>query len=67
MTEVLERQVDEFNSIPERKVLCEVITTTREIKVITELPDVSKRISILIFMTMIYLSTLRVKKGVITK
>jgi HSP20 family molecular chaperone IbpA len=42
MTEVLERQVDETNSIPERKVLCEVITTTREIKVITELPDVSK-------------------------
>jgi hypothetical protein len=33
MTEVLERKVDEFNSIPERKVLCEVITTTREIKV----------------------------------
>ena len=42
MTEVLERQVDESNSIPERKVLCEVITTTREIKVITELPDVSE-------------------------
>lgn len=42
MTEVLERQVDESNSIPERKVFCEVITTAKEIKVITELPDVSE-------------------------
>lgn len=42
MTEELERQVDISNSILERKVLCEVITTTREIKVITELPDVSE-------------------------
>lgn len=42
MTEELERQVDESNSIPERKILCEVITTTREIKVITELLDVSE-------------------------
>jgi HSP20 family molecular chaperone IbpA len=42
MTEELERQVDESNSIPERKVLCEVITTNREIKVINELPDVSE-------------------------
>ena len=41
-TEVLERQVDESNSIPERKVFCEVITTAKEIKVITELPDVSE-------------------------
>lgn len=43
MTEELERQVDISNSILERKVLCEVITTTREIKVITELPDVSEK------------------------
>lgn len=42
MTEELERQVDISNSILERKVLCEVITTTRKIKVITELPDVSE-------------------------
>ena len=40
MTE-LERQVDKYNSILERKVLCEVIITAKEIKVITELPDVS--------------------------
>lgn len=42
MTEELERQVDKSNSFLDRKVLCEVITTTREIKVITELPDVSE-------------------------
>lgn len=42
MTEELERQVNKSNSILERKVLCEVITTTKEIKVITELPDVSE-------------------------
>jgi HSP20 family molecular chaperone IbpA len=42
MTEVLERQVDKSNSVLERKVLCEVITTAKEIKVITELPDVSE-------------------------
>lgn len=42
MTEELERQVDESNSILERKVLCEVITTYREIKIITELPYVSE-------------------------
>ena len=42
MTEELERQVDKSNSILERKVICEVITTTKEIKVITELPDVSE-------------------------
>lgn len=32
MTGELERQVDESNSILERKVLCEVITTTREFR-----------------------------------
>lgn len=62
MTEELERQVDMSNSILERKVLCEVITTTREIKVITELQTFLRGISILISMTMIYLSMLRVKK-----
>ncbi|HJU79093.1 MAG TPA: Hsp20 family protein [Nitrososphaeraceae archaeon] len=42
MSEELERQIDESNSILERKILCEVITTAKEIRVITELPDVSK-------------------------
>ncbi|HEX6379061.1 MAG TPA: Hsp20 family protein [Nitrososphaeraceae archaeon] len=42
MTEELERQVNKSNSILERKVICEVITTAKEIKVITELPDVSE-------------------------
>jgi len=53
--------------ISETKVFCEVITTTREIKVINEFPDVSEEVSILVSITMIYLSMLRVKKGVITK
>jgi HSP20 family molecular chaperone IbpA len=42
MTEELDRQVTEAKSILERKVFCEVITTTKKIKVITELPDVSE-------------------------
>ena len=42
MTGELEQQVDKSNSILERKVVCEVITASREIKVITELPDVSE-------------------------
>ncbi|HEX7275099.1 MAG TPA: hypothetical protein VF248_05745, partial [Nitrososphaeraceae archaeon] len=42
MTEELDKQVDEYNSILERKLLCEVITTATEIRVITELPDVSE-------------------------
>ena len=42
MTEELDKQVDEYNNILERKILCEVITTANEIRVITELPDVSK-------------------------
>jgi HSP20 family molecular chaperone IbpA len=42
MTEELEMQADESKSILERKILCEVITTAKEIRVITELPDVSK-------------------------
>lgn len=42
MTEELERRVNKSNSILERKVICEVITTAKEIKVITELPDVSE-------------------------
>ena len=42
MTEELERRVNKSNSIVERKVICEVITTAKEIKVITELPDVSE-------------------------
>lgn len=42
MTEELDRQVDEYESILEKKILCEVITTAKEIRVITELPDVSR-------------------------
>ena len=40
MTEELDRQVTESKSILEKKVFCEVITTNKEIRVITELPDV---------------------------
>lgn len=43
MTEELDKQVDEYNNILERKILCEVITTANEIRVITELPDVSEK------------------------
>ena len=42
MTEVLEKQIEEANGIVERKLICEVVTTTKEIKVITELPGVSE-------------------------
>jgi HSP20 family molecular chaperone IbpA len=40
MTEALERQIEEANGIVERQLLCEVITTAKEVKVITELPGV---------------------------
>lgn len=43
MTEELDKQVDEYNNILERKILCEVITTANEIRIITELPDVSEK------------------------
>lgn len=42
MAEELDKQVTEAKSILERKVFCEVITATQEIRVITELPDVSE-------------------------
>jgi HSP20 family molecular chaperone IbpA len=42
MTQELDKQLDESKSILERKILCEVISSAKEIKVITELPDVSK-------------------------
>jgi HSP20 family molecular chaperone IbpA len=40
MTEALERQIEDANGIVERQLLCEVITTAKEVKVITELPGV---------------------------
>lgn len=40
MTEDLDRQVTEAKSILEKKIFCKVITTNKEIRVITELPDV---------------------------
>ena len=43
MAEELDRQVTEARSILESKVFCEVITTAQEIRVITELPDVSRK------------------------
>jgi HSP20 family molecular chaperone IbpA len=42
MTELLDRQIEESNGIVERQLLCEVITTAKEVKVITELPGVSE-------------------------
>jgi HSP20 family molecular chaperone IbpA len=42
MTEALERQIEDANGIVERQLLCEVITTAKEVKVITELPGVSE-------------------------
>ena len=42
MTEALERQIDEANGIVERQLICEVVTTANEVKVITELPGVSE-------------------------
>ena len=40
MTEELGKQVTEVKSILEKKVFCEVITSAKKIRVITELPDV---------------------------
>jgi HSP20 family molecular chaperone IbpA len=40
MTEALESQIEEANGIVERQLLCEVITTAKEVKLITELPGV---------------------------
>jgi len=42
MTEEIDKKVTEAKSILERKIFCEVITTAQEIRVITELPDVSE-------------------------
>jgi HSP20 family molecular chaperone IbpA len=42
MTELLDRQIEESSGIVERQLLCEVITTAKEVKVITELPGVSE-------------------------
>lgn len=40
MTDELDKQVTEAKSILENKVFCEVITSAKKIRVITELPDV---------------------------
>ena len=40
MAEALDRQVEEANGIVERQLICEVITTAKGVKVITELPGV---------------------------
>ncbi len=42
MSEQLERQTEESNGIVERQLLCEVITTAKEVKTITELPGISQ-------------------------
>jgi HSP20 family molecular chaperone IbpA len=42
MTDALESQTEEPNSFVERQLLCEVVTTAKEIKIITELPGVSE-------------------------
>ncbi|TLX86663.1 MAG: Hsp20/alpha crystallin family protein [Thaumarchaeota archaeon] len=40
MAEALDRQVEEASGIVVRQLICEVITTGKEVKVITELPGV---------------------------
>jgi HSP20 family molecular chaperone IbpA len=40
MAEALDRQIEEASAIVERQLICEVITTAKEVKVITELPGV---------------------------
>jgi HSP20 family molecular chaperone IbpA len=42
MAEALQRQTDKANGLIQRQLLCEVITTAKEVKVITELPGVSE-------------------------
>jgi HSP20 family molecular chaperone IbpA len=42
MAEALDRQVEEASGIVERQLICEVITTAKEVKVVTELPGVSE-------------------------
>jgi HSP20 family molecular chaperone IbpA len=42
MAEALKRQTDEANGVIQRQLLCEVITTAKEVKIITELPGVSE-------------------------
>ena len=40
MTDALETQIEEWDGTVERQLICEVITTDKEVKVITELPGV---------------------------
>lgn len=43
VAEVLDRQIEEVSGIVERQLICEVITTANEVKVITELPGVPEQ------------------------
>jgi HSP20 family molecular chaperone IbpA len=40
MADALDRQIEEDSGVVERQLICEVITTAKEVKVITELPGV---------------------------
>lgn len=40
MTDALERQIEEWDGTVERQLICDVITTNKQVKVITELPGV---------------------------
>jgi HSP20 family protein len=42
MSQALEGQIEEWNGVVERRLICEVITTAKQVKVITELPGVSE-------------------------
>jgi HSP20 family molecular chaperone IbpA len=43
MAEALDRQIGEASGVVERQLICEVITTAKEVKVITELPGVCEQ------------------------
>lgn len=43
VAEVLDRQIEEVSGIVERQLICELITTANEVKVITELPGVPEQ------------------------
>lgn len=40
LNQMLERQIEEANGIVERQLLCEVIKTAKDVKIITELPGI---------------------------
>ena len=43
MAEALDRQIEEVSGIVERQLICEVIPTGKEVKVITELPGIPEK------------------------